>query len=278
MSSYKSELYEPKVVTFVRNGDKFFKGIKMNVSQKNFRTWDLLLSELSRSIDLPAGVRHIYTPSGGHRVTTLGQFEHKKTYVCGSTEPFRRISYEKVNVPTWRTTTRTRSHSTVENVSKSFHVASQALNVNQQSEKSFCKPLYLRRKRSLRTRLSSFEETEEGSPQKVASVISPKSLGPRRSLPTTRPVVMTVIRNGPPPRQSINVLLNRGSIESWEQARSLIGDSLDGTNGCLRLFGLDGEEVQSLSQLWKAGNMLIAVGSEKFDINSFLMGVVGKMV
>lgn len=283
ISSYRSGLYYPKVVTFVKNGDKFFEGVKINVSQRNFRSFDILLSELSRCIELPAGVRNVYTPEGGHRVTDLTQFEHKQTYVCASTEPFRKMDYGNLKNPNWQSAAKLKHQPPPESVfSKNFNLnaslnaSMRSLNGSVQSEKAlFTKP----RRQSVKPvrpkhmRLSSIvTEADEESPQKekVDTLSTLRVPNPTEPKPKT----ITIIRNGPPPRQCVTVLLNKNSIVSWEHATRLISENLNTINGCLRLFKLDGEKVQSLSQLWKAGNMLIAVGNEAFSISEFMRGQV----
>ena len=283
ISSYWSGLYDPKVVTFVKNGDKFFEGVKINVSQRNFRSFDILLSELSRCIELPAGVRNVYTPEGGHRVTKLTQFEHKQTYVCASTEPFRKMDYGNLKNPNWQSAAKLKHQPPPESVfSKNFNLnaslnaSMRSLNGSVQSEKAlFTKPRRQSVKpvRPRQMRLSSIvTEADEESPQKEKVDTLSTLRVPNPTEP--KPMTITIVRNGPPPRQCVTVLLNKNSIVSWEHATRLISENLNTINGCLRLFKLDGKKVQSLSQLWKAGNMLIAVGNEAFSISEFMRGQV----
>ncbi len=272
VSSYKSELYDPKIVRFVKNGDRFFEAIKVNVSQKNFRTWDVLLSELSRVLGLPSGVRNIYTPDGGHRVTNLSQFEHQRTYVCASTETFRKMDYKQVKSPSWQTTSKvTQQPLPFDSLVKVF------------GARSVAGPKYPKGMKPIQTSKGQHEENTHNSVSNPfvgrgeLNMRQHRHRARRPSLPV-KPTLLTVIRNGPPPRKCVSVLLNKTSVESWEQARGLIGENLlaNGLRDCLKLFQLDGEEVQSLSQLWKAGNMLIAVGMEDFDINTFMTGAGGE--
>uniref|UniRef100_A0A8B9HF96 non-specific serine/threonine protein kinase n=1 Tax=Astyanax mexicanus TaxID=7994 RepID=A0A8B9HF96_ASTMX len=62
-------------VRFYRNGDRYFKGLVYAVSGDRFRSLDALLMELTRSlsdnVNLPQGVRFIYTVDGARRVTSL---------------------------------------------------------------------------------------------------------------------------------------------------------------------------------------------------------------
>ena len=287
--SYRSGLYDPKVVTFVKNGDRFFEGVKINVSQRNFRSFGILLSELSRCIELPAGVRNVYTPEGDH-VTNLTQFEHKHTYVCASTEPFRKMDYSNLKNPNWQSVAKLKHQPPAESVfSKNFNLnaslnaSMRSINASVRSEKVlFTKPRRQSVKpvRPRQMRLSSImTEADEESPEKEkAGTLSGLLRVPNPSTALDpKPIAITVIRNGPPPRQYVTVLLKKNSIVSWEHATRLISENLSTINGCLRLFKVDGEKVQSLSQLWKAGNMLIAVGNEAFSISEFMRGEVHGM-
>ena len=288
VSTYRNELYQPKIVTFMKNGDRFFQGVKVNVSSRNFRSWDVLLSELSRCIDLPAGVRHIYTPDAGHRVTGLNRFEHQKTYVCASTEPFKRISYNKAKTPTWNGGTKVRGHSKTDppfDLSKSMQGTFNTRRQSQGTKASGNNPPFARSREAVNERrhrrslqqlsvqFSSQISVQHHQQQRQEQLARHP---PRKQipsvLPSSEPTQLTVICNGPPPRKVVTVFLNRQSIASWEQAHSLISESLQCSNGCLRLYSVDGVEVDSLSQLWKTNNVLIAVGHEEFDMAEFLRG------
>lgn len=68
-----------KKVRFYRNGDRYFRGIVYAVANERFRTFDALLEDLTRSlsdnINLPHGVRFIFTIDGMRKVTSLDQLE-----------------------------------------------------------------------------------------------------------------------------------------------------------------------------------------------------------
>lgn len=290
------QAYEPIIVKFVKNGDRFFEGVKLNISQRNMRSWESLLAELSRRIELPAGVRQVYTPEGGRRIKSLSELEHQKTYVCGSMEPFKKINYNNAKNPDWKVPSRVHMSAAPSvfakqyplspfdpNMSLSASVRSdRALNssmrkwsvgdLNSSSSSGRMQPPVRRRQRSL-IRLSSISEPDE------TLFKSPNHDGPVNQLPlsphppaSSKPLSLTIYENTPLPRQSIMVYINRDSVKSWEEARQLISENLKTVNGCLHLFKLDGEEVQSLSQLWKAGNALVAAQSRQFDIAMFLRG------
>ncbi|XP_060064382.1 serine/threonine-protein kinase DCLK1-like [Ylistrum balloti] len=98
-------------VRFYRNGDKFFKGIVYAVSCERFRTLDSLLVDLTdspvcdRNV-LPNGVRHIFSADGSHKVTRLDQLEEGESYVCASTDLFKRLDYTKSASPNWNVNVR----------------------------------------------------------------------------------------------------------------------------------------------------------------------------
>ncbi|XP_061737209.1 serine/threonine-protein kinase DCLK2 isoform X2 [Nerophis ophidion] len=92
-------------VRFYRNGDKYFKGLVYAVSQDRFRSMDALLMELTRSlsdnVNLPQGVRTLYTLDGGRKVCSLDEIVEGESYVCASNEPFRRVDYARNVNPNW---------------------------------------------------------------------------------------------------------------------------------------------------------------------------------
>ncbi|XP_072240990.1 serine/threonine-protein kinase DCLK2 isoform X2 [Leuresthes tenuis] len=92
-------------VRFYRNGDKYFKGLVYAVSTDRFRSLDALLMELTRSlsdnVNLPQGVRILYTLDGGRKITSLDELVEGESYVCASNEPLRRVDYSKNVNPNW---------------------------------------------------------------------------------------------------------------------------------------------------------------------------------
>lgn len=70
-------------VRFYRNGDKYFKGLVYAVSNDRFRSLDALLMELTRSlsdnVNLPQGVRMLYTLDGGKKIASLDELEEGKS-------------------------------------------------------------------------------------------------------------------------------------------------------------------------------------------------------
>ncbi|XP_054418657.1 serine/threonine-protein kinase DCLK2 isoform X5 [Pteronotus mesoamericanus] len=94
-----------KKARFYRNGDRYFKGLVFAISSDRFRSFDALLMELTRSlsdnVNLPQGVRTIYTIDGSKKVTSLEELLEGESYVCASNEPFRKVDYTKNVNPNW---------------------------------------------------------------------------------------------------------------------------------------------------------------------------------
>ncbi|KAK9521128.1 hypothetical protein VZT92_020961 [Zoarces viviparus] len=94
-----------KKIRFYRNGDRYFKGIVYAISQDRFRSIEALLADLTRSlsdnVNLPQGVRTIYTIDGTTKITCMDQLVEGESYVCASIEPYKMLDYTKNVNPNW---------------------------------------------------------------------------------------------------------------------------------------------------------------------------------
>lgn len=77
-----------KICYFHRDGDKRSRGLKVAVNPKHFSTIEALQDNLTSKIDLPFGVRSIYTPMGRDVIRSTDDLENNGMYVC-STHPKR---------------------------------------------------------------------------------------------------------------------------------------------------------------------------------------------
>ncbi|EMP35437.1 Neuronal migration protein doublecortin [Chelonia mydas] len=100
-----------KKVRFYRNGDRYFKGIVYAVSSDRFRSFDALLADLTRSlsdnINLPQGVRYIYTIDGTRKIGSMDELEEGESYVCSSDNFFKKVEYTKNVNPNWSVNVKT---------------------------------------------------------------------------------------------------------------------------------------------------------------------------
>ncbi|CAB3375697.1 Hypothetical predicted protein [Cloeon dipterum] len=92
-----------KKCRFVRNGDKFFRGIHLAINLERFRNFDSLLEEVTRLLQgtncmpLPSGVRALFAAKDGHRVTAAVDLNDGETYACASAgEQFKKTEYGQV--------------------------------------------------------------------------------------------------------------------------------------------------------------------------------------
>ncbi|KAK9968441.1 hypothetical protein ABG768_002768 [Culter alburnus] len=94
-----------KKVRFYRNGDRYFNGIVYAISSDRIRTFDALLADLTRTlsdnVNLPQGVRIIYAIDGSKKITSIDQLVEGESYVCGSTEAFKKLDYSNNVNPNW---------------------------------------------------------------------------------------------------------------------------------------------------------------------------------
>lgn len=88
-----------KKARFYRNGDRYFKGLVFAISSDRFRSFDALLMELTRSlsdnVNLPQGVRTIYTVDGSRKVTSLDELlegRRGRSSTAGATQRSGRCS------------------------------------------------------------------------------------------------------------------------------------------------------------------------------------------
>ncbi|KAJ8032797.1 Oxygen-regulated protein 1 [Holothuria leucospilota] len=85
-----------KTVTFYRSGDLNFAGLRMAIAQKNYRTFETLLDELTKKVSLPQGARRVHTPGGVHSVTSVEDLEDGKSYVVTSSKKLKPLNLDSV--------------------------------------------------------------------------------------------------------------------------------------------------------------------------------------
>lgn len=90
-----------KVVTFYKNGDKFFRGYRLAITPRRYRNMETLLNDLTRLLVLPQGARYVLTKEG-KTVEDLNEFEHGQGYVCSSFPKLKNLKYGVADrLPYW---------------------------------------------------------------------------------------------------------------------------------------------------------------------------------
>ncbi|XP_039862855.1 serine/threonine-protein kinase DCLK2-like isoform X2 [Simochromis diagramma] len=218
-----------KKVRFYRNGDRYFKGLVYAVSSDRFRSYDALLMELTRSLadnlHLPQGVRVIYTIDGSKKITSMDELVEGECYVCASNEPYRKVDYTKISVPSWKP-----GASTGPGTARSSGASTASTGVSTTVPKD--RP-----------------ESREG----------------RESKDFIKPKLVTVIRSGVKPRKAVRILLNKKTAHSFEQVLADITEAIKLDSGAVKkLYTLDGKQLTCLQDFFGDDDVFMACGPEKF--------------
>ena len=84
---------KPRKVLFYKNGDRYFVGKNVTITPNRYFSFRDLMNDLNKSVDLPYGVRRVYTPVNGHEIYNIDELHDGSSYVCASFEPFRPTKY-----------------------------------------------------------------------------------------------------------------------------------------------------------------------------------------
>ncbi|XP_055982380.1 doublecortin domain-containing protein 2C [Sorex fumeus] len=87
-----------KTILVYRNGDQFYVGKKFVLSRRRVATFEVLLEQLTQQVEVPFGVRRLYTPTRGRRVLELEALQSGGKYVAAGREHFKKLDY--VNIAT----------------------------------------------------------------------------------------------------------------------------------------------------------------------------------
>lgn len=87
-----------KMVTFYKNGDALFSGMKVSLT---FQSMGALNDFLTARANIPNGARYIFTLDG-RRVIRLEQFEHDGAYVVSGNRNFESLPYGQQKINDWQ--------------------------------------------------------------------------------------------------------------------------------------------------------------------------------
>ncbi|XP_065654271.1 protein PFC0760c isoform X2 [Hydra vulgaris] len=86
-----------KRVSFFKDGDVNFSGVSLTITERKFRTYEQLVTELNKKVPLTNGVRTITTPMGFHKIRDVDELENGKKYICSSNKRIKRLDYENIS-------------------------------------------------------------------------------------------------------------------------------------------------------------------------------------
>merc|ERR1719340_491544 len=226
-------------VKFYINGDKFFKGAVIAVSQEKFRTFDKLLEHLTRimcnQVTLPNGVRVIYSLEG-RLVTDVDCLLNDESYVCSSTTTFKKLDYLSLG-------TEEQAWNRVSGMKRDTY--------------------YLGMRNGLRR--------ERGTTSK--SFVSARSSVESERV-QIKPRIITVLRSGTRPRKAVRVLLNNRNTKSLDMVLADLTITVRLDTGAVRkLYTLSGSPVNSLLDLGDE-EVFIAYGVDKASQDDFDLDLI----
>ncbi|GAB1297351.1 Doublecortin domain-containing protein 2C [Apodemus speciosus] len=82
-----------KTILVYRNGDQFYVGRKFVFSRRRVANFEALLEQLTEQVEVPFGVRRLYTPTFGHPVLGLDSLQTGGKYVAAGRERFKKLDY-----------------------------------------------------------------------------------------------------------------------------------------------------------------------------------------
>ncbi|XP_074055200.1 serine/threonine-protein kinase DCLK3 [Macrotis lagotis] len=113
-----------------------------------------------------------------------------------------------------------------------------------------------------------------GAQRSLCPVFSPQSgfQAVHAENSSMKPRVVTVVKPGGPPLRKITLLLNRRSVQTFEQLVADISEALGfprwKNDRVRKLYSLKGKEVKSVSDFFREGDAFIATGREPLTLKS----------
>lgn len=240
-----------KKVRFFINGDKFFKGAVIAVSNEKFRTFDKLLEHLTRimctQVTLPNGVRYIFSLEG-RQLQDIDTIQTGDSYVCSSTTGYKKLDYQALAEEdhTWNRVKRETYYLGMRNGGGSTNGGSTT---------------HRRDNFRMAGHSKSFGQTKStGSDSEPKVYIKPR--------------IITVLRSGTRPRKAVRVLLNNRNTRSLDMVLADLTNTVKLDTGAVRkIYTLDGHPVNSLIDL-KDEEVFVAYGVDKCSPDDFDLDLI----
>lgn len=234
ISSSRTPTRKARRIKFYRNGDRFYPGITIPVSNERYRSFESLFEDLTRlledNVKIPGAVRAIYTMCG-KKISNLDELEDGQSYVCScNNENFKKIEYNTASQP-------------LANLSVSTKASNRLSKL-------------IRPSSPLKNGISSGPGTN-GSPVTLRLMGRDSVVHPR---------IVTLIRNGTKPRKIIRLLLNKRNSPSFDHVLTAITQVVRLDTGYVRkVFTLSGSPVVQLADFFGSDDIFFAYGTERVN-------------
>lgn len=254
ISSSRTPTRKARRIKFYRNGDRFYPGITIPVSNERYRSFESLFEDLTRlledNVKIPGAVRTIYTMCG-KKISTLDELEDGQSYICScNNENFKKIEYNTSSQPLANLTL---SNKTNNRLSKAYRPSS---------------PL----KNGTAAYNSGGGSTVGGG---VTANGTNATSGATNGSPVLKlserdrvvhPRIVTLIRNGTKPRTIMRLLLNKRNSPSFDHVLTAITQVIRLDTGYVRrVFTLSGSPVVQLADFFGPDDIFFAYGTERVN-------------
>ncbi|EDW27233.1 GL21140 [Drosophila persimilis] len=234
-------------IKFYRNGDRFYPGITIPVSNERYRSFESLYEDLTRlleeNVKIPGAVRTIYDMVG-KKITALEELEDGQSYVCScNNENFKKVDYNTSSQPLANLTLANNSRTSSHRLAKLQRPAS---------------PLKNGVPNSIAPVPVGGGAAANGSPLNTSRFSERDSV--------VHPRIVTLIRNGTKPRRIIRLLLNKRNSPSFDHVLTAITQVVRLDTGYVRkVFTLSGVSVLQLSDFFGSDDVFFAYGTERVN-------------
>ncbi|XP_070855121.1 serine/threonine-protein kinase GE16371 isoform X2 [Drosophila suzukii] len=248
ISSSRTPARKAHRIKFFRNGDRFYSGITIPVSNERYRSFESLYEDLTRlleeSVKIPGAVRTIYSMCG-KKINTLDELEDGQSYVCScNNEQFKKVEYNTGSQPLVNLTLSNNSRSNNQRLAKNYRPASPLKNGS--------------------LAISNGPITVCGGGPDNRIPLNASRLINRDTV--VHPRIVTLIRNGTKPRHIMRLLLNKRNSPSFEHVLTAITQVVRLDTGYVRkVFTLSGISVVQLADFFGPDDIFFAYGTERIN-------------
>ncbi|KAH8400620.1 hypothetical protein KR222_008733, partial [Zaprionus bogoriensis] len=257
ISSSRTPTRKALRIKFYRNGDRFYPGITIPVSNERYRSFESLYEDLTRlleeNVKIPGAVRAIYNMCG-KKIAALDELEDGLSYVCScNNENFKKVEYNTSSQPLTNLTLVSNSRTNNQRLAKLQRPGSPLKNGAVVSSNN-----------SGLLAASNGAGGAGGAAATNGSPLNSSRFSERDSV--VHPRIVTLIRNGTKPRRIMRLLLNKRNSPSFEHVLTAITQVVRLDTGYVRkVFTLDGVSVGQLADFFGKNDVFLTYGTERVN-------------